>query len=544
MSSLEEIRMPVDQFDVVELVFDDENDDSDGALERSIGECTVGEIVEITHSELTDTPEELGDEPEVAKLVTKQNKSKPAEVRGNEYIGAFTKEETTPGETDLIGYYFKDASRVPLLDKEGEVRLGRLVQSGLEASKTLESTDLNTIDPIVKRQLQRTVREGDAAKIYFMEANLRLVISIAKKYPRNSNMGLLDNIQEGNIGLGHAVDKFDPEKGFKFSTYATWWIRQTIGRARDNSSHMIRLPVHEAEKGRLLLHVEERLMDEAMRHGQSSPTEKEIADEMDISIDVLSSLRSAMLLSTVSLDMPIGVYGDGVLADIVPDNSNQGRLSNVESLLDQSETLKIWEKLLTEREYEIVLARLALNDYNGEKLTLQELASKLNITRERARQIENIAYLKISRANIFSQLVNKCVYEADDYQKLEVYFMNAPYKAMTRGRGYLDRRSTKVRFEDVAESVIDMMHMYFGKNKVNEIVESVIGRKIKVLPSGAPNIPSNANKIRQRFGIVPITGKNEAMTLMKVINARSDLHSAETRILTKLVNDEDNYKYY
>src|ERR1035437_5513648 len=197
-----------------------------------------------------------------------------------------TREVSTAREAkdqDLVRLYLDEVGRYPLLTKDDEARLGQLVQAGQEAKATLDSP--STLPPGQRRALARAVRAGEKAAENFVKANLRLVVSIASKY-QWSGLPLLDLVQEGNLGLIHAVEKFDWRKGFKFSTYATWWIRQSIGRGIDNSSRTIRLPVHAGDQVRRLLRIRAHLEGEIGR----TPTVDELSDAMQLPADVIGEL--------------------------------------------------------------------------------------------------------------------------------------------------------------------------------------------------------------------------------------------------------------
>jgi len=288
------------------------------------------------------------------------------------------------GEQDLVRLYLDEIGKYPLLTKEDEVRLSQAIEAGREARAELEAgTDLT---PARKRALRRTVTAGDVAVEAFTNANLRLVVSIAKKY-QSAEMPLLDLVQEGNLGLIHAVEKFDWRKGFKFSTYATWWIRQAIGRGIDNSSRTIRLPVHAGDQIRRLLRVRGQMEGEMGR----SPTSAELAVAMQMPEEQVTELLQYGA-EPVSLETPIGSEGDTELADIVAD---AGAPSPFEIVADGMLGGEIERLLrgLDEREREILQLRFGLD--RGDPRTLEEVGAALNLTRERIRQIERTALSKL-----------------------------------------------------------------------------------------------------------------------------------------------------
>jgi RNA polymerase sigma factor (sigma-70 family) len=234
-------------------------------------------------------------------------------------------------------------------------------------------------------------RTGHAASEAFVNSNLRLVVSIAKKY-QASDMPLLDLIQEGNLGLIHAVDKFDWRKGFKFSTYATWWIRQAIGRGIDNTSRTIRLPVHAGDQIRRLLRIRSQMEGELGR----VPTPAELADTTQMPEEQVSELLQYGA-EPVSLETPVGTEGDTELADIVADLSAASPFDLVVEGMMGGEIDKLLAPL-DERERQILRLRYGLD--RGDPRTLEEVGVVLNLTRERIRQIERTALSKLRHPSV------------------------------------------------------------------------------------------------------------------------------------------------
>jgi RNA polymerase sigma factor (sigma-70 family) len=288
------------------------------------------------------------------------------------------------GDQDLVRLYLDGIGKYPLLTKDDEVTLSKAIEAGRAARALLESDE--KLSPARKRELQHVARTGGDAVETFTNANLRLVVSIAKKY-QSSDMPLLDLIQEGNLGLIHAVEKFDWRKGFKFSTYATWWVRQAIGRGIDNSSRTIRLPVHAGDQIRRLLRVRGQMEGELGR----LPTAAELAGVMQMPEDQVTELLQYGA-EPVSLETPIGTDGDTELADIVADLGAPTPFEMVAQGMLATEIDKLLAPL-DERERQILQLRYGLD--RGEPRTLEEVGLVLNLTRERIRQIERTALSKL-----------------------------------------------------------------------------------------------------------------------------------------------------
>jgi RNA polymerase sigma factor (sigma-70 family) len=287
------------------------------------------------------------------------------------------------GDQDLVRLYLDGVGQYPLLAKEDEVRLAKLIEEGRLAEAALTS---GSHTPAERRTLRRRVRAGEEAVESFINANLRLVVSIAKKY-QSADMPLLDLVQEGNLGLIHAVEKFDWRKGFKFSTYATWWIRQAIGRGIDNTSRTIRLPVHAGDQIRRLLRVRGQMEGELGR----TPSAAELAAVMAMPEDQVSQLLQYGI-DPVSLETPIGNDGDTELADVVADMTAPTPYDLVAEAMMGREVAKLLAPL-DEREQEILRLRYGLD--RGEPRTLEEVGAVLGLTRERIRQIERTALSKL-----------------------------------------------------------------------------------------------------------------------------------------------------
>ena len=288
-------------------------------------------------------------------------------------------------EEDLVRLYLTDIGQYTLLTKDDEVRLAKAIESGKAAAEELANT--KNVTPTKRRELRKAIREGEVAERAFVQSNLRLVVSIAKKY-QASGLPLLDLIQEGNLGLMHAVEKFDWRKGFKFSTYATWWIRQAITRGIANTGRTIRLPVHAGDTLARLQKARSRL---ELKYGRPA-TLAELAKEVEMPEDkVTEALRFAA--EPLSLSEPLREDGDAELGDVVEDRSAESPFEVAATALLPEEIQRLLAPL-DEREREILRLRFGL-DGSGEGRTLEEVGEHFNLTRERIRQIEARAMSKL-----------------------------------------------------------------------------------------------------------------------------------------------------
>ena len=282
------------------------------------------------------------------------------------------------GSDDPVRMYLKEIGQVPLLDTGQEVRIAARVRRGVDARASLEDPSVR-LEPDDRARLKRLERDGGQAKDELTQANLRLVVSNAKRYV-GRGMLLLDLVQEGNLGLMRAVDKFDHTKGFKFSTYATWWIRQAITRAIADQARTIRIPVHMVEAMNRVKRVQRQMHQDLERE----PTVEELAAEVDMPLD---RVREILRISQdpLSLDLPIGEEGDSSMGDFIED---ENAVAPIEAAARHLLTNAVTEVLheLTEREQEVVRLRFGLDD--GRPRTLEEVGRSFGVTRERIRQIE------------------------------------------------------------------------------------------------------------------------------------------------------------
>ena len=284
---------------------------------------------------------------------------------------------------DPVRMYLREIGKVPLLTAAQEVSIAMRMEAGMNATLALKS---ETLSPLDVQALDRLAQDGEVARRNLIEANLRLVVSVAKRYI-GKNMNLLDLIQEGNIGLIRAVEKFDYTKGYKFSTYATWWIRQAITRAIADQARTIRIPVHMVETINKLIRISRKLLQEKGRDA----TDEEIGLEMGIPPEKVRDILK-ISLEPVSLESPIGGEDDSALADFIPDESALGPAdaASQEMLREQVDSVL---DTLSGREKEVLKLRFGLVD--GRNRTLEEVGKEFNVTRERIRQIEAKALRKL-----------------------------------------------------------------------------------------------------------------------------------------------------
>ena len=286
---------------------------------------------------------------------------------------------------DHVKMYLKEIGKVNLLTPEEELSLAKRMADGETAKEQLEEIG-EEIDEDTKKQIDLLIADGEKAKKSLAEANLRLVVSIAKRYV-GRGMHFLDLIQEGKLGLIKAVDKFDYTKGYKFSTYATWWIRQAITRAIADQARTIRIPVHMVETINILVRVSRQLVQELGRE----PTPEELAKELNMPVDKVREI-SKISQEPVSLETPIGEEEDSHLGDFIPDEDAPAP-SEAASFVLLKEQLGAVLETLSEREAKVLRLRFGLDD--GRARTLEEVGKEFDVTRERIRQIEAKALRKL-----------------------------------------------------------------------------------------------------------------------------------------------------
>ncbi|MFE5814928.1 RNA polymerase sigma factor [Streptomyces sp. NPDC056479] len=327
---------------------------------------------------LEETPGKTGDEPEgteSAGFVLSDEDEDDAPAQQVAAAGA---------TADPVKDYLKQIGKVPLLNAEQEVELAKRIEAGLFAEDKLANAD--KLAPKLKRELEIIAEDGRRAKNHLLEANLRLVVSLAKRYT-GRGMLFLDLIQEGNLGLIRAVEKFDYTKGYKFSTYATWWIRQAITRAMADQARTIRIPVHMVEVINKLARVQRQMLQDLGRE----PTPEELAKELDMTPEKVIEVQKYGR-EPISLHTPLGEDGDSEFGDLIEDSEAVVPADAVSFTLLQEQLHSVLDTL-SEREAGVVSMRFGLTD--GQPKTLDEIGKVYGVTRERIRQIESKTMSKL-----------------------------------------------------------------------------------------------------------------------------------------------------
>jgi len=330
-----------------------------------------------------------GDEPAAAPVVPAPIPVSPprpgASAAPARHSRAPRPERTEGGGFDPVRMYLKEIGKVPLLTGEQEVSLAKRIEAGVHANERLDDLVAPLSDE-ARASLQAVAVDGEIAKKQLTEANLRLVVSIAKRYV-GRGMALLDLVQEGNLGLIRAVEKFDYTKGFKFSTYATWWIRQAITRAIADQARTIRIPVHMVETMNKVLRVQRQMLQELGRE----PTVEEVAAKVELTPDRVRDIQR-ISLEPVSLETPVGEEDDSSLGDFVEDPSAIAPATAAARAL-LTEAIEEALEELNDRERAVVRLRFGLDD--GQVRTLEEVGKEFGVTRERIRQIESKTLAKL-----------------------------------------------------------------------------------------------------------------------------------------------------
>lgn len=354
---------------------DDTLDDLYNWIDENMIEFIDGDELDeddLNEDDLND--EDLGEEDSIAEEISQLEKT---------FVNASHAKINDP-----VKMYLKEIGQIPLLDPKEEPIIARQIQEGEQAKEDIKNPDLSEEE---KKKLAKIIADGEEAKQTLISSNLRLVVSIAKKYV-GRGMLFLDLIQEGNCGLIKAVEKFDYTKGFKFSTYATWWIRQSITRAIADQARTIRIPVHMVETINKLTRIQRQLVQDLGR----DPMPEEIAEKMEnISAEKVREIQK-IALDPVSLETPIGEEDDSHLGDFIEDKDTLSPDDYTNNQLLKDEINAVLQGL-TEREEKVLRLRFGLLD--GRTRTLEEVGKEFNVTRERIRQIEAKALRKLKNPN-------------------------------------------------------------------------------------------------------------------------------------------------
>lgn len=373
--------------DLTDLEVDDDGDDdaedSDADGEEAEGDAAAKPAAKVA----TAAP---ADDDEIAEPSEKDKASGDFvwDEEESEALRQARKDAELTASADSVRAYLKQIGKVALLNAEEEVELAKRIEAGLYATQLMaELADKGEKLPAAQRRDMAWIcRDGDRAKNHLLEANLRLVVSLAKRYT-GRGMAFLDLIQEGNLGLIRAVEKFDYTKGYKFSTYATWWIRQAITRAMADQARTIRIPVHMVEVINKLGRIQRELLQDLGRE----PTPEELAKEMDITPEKVLEIQQ-YAREPISLDQTIGDEGDSQLGDFIEDSEAVVAVDAVSFTLLQDQLQSVLETL-SEREAGVVRLRFGLTD--GQPRTLDEIGQVYGVTRERIRQIESKTMSKL-----------------------------------------------------------------------------------------------------------------------------------------------------
>ena len=351
----------------------------DEPIETDLTSPEVGDLADV-EVEIPEEPVPDEDSKESGDFVWDEEES--------EALRQARKDAELTASADSVRAYLKQIGKVALLNAEEEVELAKRIEAGLYGAERLRQIEESgeQLTTQMRRDLRWIVRDGERAKNHLLEANLRLVVSLAKRYT-GRGMAFLDLIQEGNLGLIRAVEKFDYTKGYKFSTYATWWIRQAITRAMADQARTIRIPVHMVEIINKLGRIQRELLQDLGR----VPTPEELAKEMDITPEKVLEIQQ-YAREPISLDQTIGDEGDSQLGDFIEDSEAVVAVDAVSFTLLQDQLQSVLATL-SEREAGVVRLRFGLTD--GQPRTLDEIGQVYGVTRERIRQIESKTMSKL-----------------------------------------------------------------------------------------------------------------------------------------------------
>ncbi|RYN13274.1 RNA polymerase subunit sigma [Bifidobacterium animalis subsp. animalis] len=381
-----------EEIDDEDMIGEDVIDEEDLDLDEDLDADENDDDLEDEESEDEPEPEEDDEEPQAPKepkekgaFVVSDNDEDDEALLANPGVNPKRRVVTTGATADPVKDYLKQIGRVSLLNAEQEVDLSERIEAGLYAQHLLD-TEGDTMEFRRKRELKWAAADGKKAKDHLLEANLRLVVSLAKRYT-GRGMLFLDLIQEGNLGLIRAVEKFDWKKGFKFSTYATWWIRQAITRAMADQARTIRVPVHMVEVINKLSRVQRQMLQDLGRE----PTPDELARELDMPVEKVQEVQKYGR-EPISLHTPLGEDGDSEFGDLIEDTDAIAPSEAVAFSLLQEQFRQVLETL-SPREAGVIKMRYGLED--GQPKTLDDIGRVYGVTRERIRQIESKTMSKL-----------------------------------------------------------------------------------------------------------------------------------------------------
>jgi RNA polymerase primary sigma factor len=357
----------------------------------------LGIAIDNTVLEVEEVVEDLGPVIHRRLVVDEADAERLLSRRSNRRNTRVVSQRGEAPSADGVRMYLREIGQVDLLTGEDERRLAQLIEEGNLAAQRIDAGEMDgqTLDPTEYRMLLRVVQRGQRAKSELIQANLRLVVSIAKRYS-GRGMLLLDLVQEGNLGLMRAVDKFDHTKGFKFSTYATWWIRQAITRSIADQARTIRIPVHMVEHMNRLIRTRREMHQELERE----PSVEELAQRLQIDPDRVRDLLR-ISLDPLSLDSPVGEEDESLLGDFIEDASADGP-DDAATRKMLSEAVETVLEELNDREQEIVRMRFGLDGARSK--TLEEVGKEFGVTRERVRQIEAKTLAKLRQPKLSQRL--------------------------------------------------------------------------------------------------------------------------------------------
>lgn len=377
-------------------------------------EASVAEVIDSVINSVTEARIDESDESEHAALDSEGVLELSSIEEFSEDESGNDLESYSPGyrktiSDDAVGAFFKEMARYPLLKADEEVELARRVKFLVEVEQLRDrlskelgryptKLEIAQVLELNERQLEHRLHRSRTAKRKMIRSNLRLVVSIAKRY-LNRGVPFLDLIQEGALGLNRATEKFDPEKGYKFSTYAYWWIRQGITRTIANDARTIRLPIHIVEKLNKLKKAHRELRKELNRN----PTESELAQVLELTPDQLRNLQQVRRRS-LSLNHRVGKGEDTELMELLEDSSTRSPEAQMSETMMRQEISSVLGDVLTEREKDIISLRYGLT--TGEPHTLEEVGGLFNLSRERVRQIQTKAMRKLRRPQVAARLKN------------------------------------------------------------------------------------------------------------------------------------------